>query len=179
MGMKTYPFEEGKVTAAQLATYATKILGLDGDINYRQGWRHIASLIRAVEPELKEITIHEEDSPTITARVEPAGKNKGARRMATVNIGNQDRSGGDEPVFVAVNGTAMYVPRGDNVDIPYEYKHVLDNAIKGVPQVDKDGVLTGFKPTPEYPVSTVRVDEPADPIDGDPDQKHLLLKKVA
>jgi len=43
-------------------------------------------------------------------------------------ISATEEPGGDEPVFVSVNGKAQYVPRGEEVEIRRPYYEVLMNA---------------------------------------------------
>ena len=68
--------------------------------------------------------------PVIGAEITPARGGK-ARRMVNLTLHEAETPGsseGTDPVWVAVNGSGMWVPRGRPVSIPFEYYAVLQNA---------------------------------------------------
>jgi hypothetical protein len=52
------------------------------------------------------------------------------REYARILIHRSDKPGGNDPVFVGVNGVAMYIPRGEPVAVPIEYVRILQNAVE-------------------------------------------------
>lgn len=74
----------------------------------------------------------------------------------TIHIGVTEAPGGDRPVEVAVNGQAMLIPRGEDVEIPWPYYHVLQNAVQDKYDVDDNGnIIPEPRKVPLYPVSRV------------------------
>lgn len=149
-------------SAKQLADFAENVLGLDG-VDYRLGKAKIEEKMRTVMYDKEYIEVEAEEAEI--KRIEPptvAGK----RRMATVFIHNQDKPGGTEPVPVRVNGKQMFIPRGQQCDIPWEYFHALDNAKHFVYQQDQNG---GLLPNPsevhEYPFSVMHQDPEPAPVE--------------
>lgn len=144
-------------SAKQLADFAETVLGLDG-IDYRLGKDKIELKMKAAMYEKDYIEVEGEETPI--QRIDPSAP-RGARRMATILIHNQDKPGGTEPVPVAVNGRQMFIPRGQDCKIPWEYYHALDNAKHFVYEQDEHG---GLKPNPrevhEYPFSLIHQDPP-------------------
>jgi len=64
--------------------------------------------------------------------------------------------GGNEPVPVSVNGKAMLIPRGKEVDIPLSYFEVLNNAIAYKYESLGDGGLNPIpREVPAYPFQRV------------------------
>lgn len=147
-------------SAKQLADYAETVLGIEG-VDYRLGKAKIEEKMRATMYDKDYIEVPEEE--TKIQRIEPPS-GEGERRMAVVFIHNSDKPGGTEPVPVAVNGRQMFIPRGQECTIPWEYYHALNNAKQFVYQQGPNGELM---PNPaevhEYAFSLVRED-PA-PVD--------------
>lgn len=65
-------------------------------------------------------------------------KTSEATEMVAVTL-PRDRSGNADPrgVYVAVNGVAMFVPRGKTVEIPKPYYDVLMNSMKAEDEADE------------------------------------------
>jgi len=65
-----------------------------------------------------------------------------------LNIQIMDEPGGDRPVEVAVNGRAMLVPRGKDVEVPWPYYLVLRDAVQYFydPMPVGDGQSGGINP---------------------------------
>lgn len=67
-------------------------------------------------------------------------------------IAKEEKEGGDEPVAVSHNGSAMWIPRGQLVEIPYRFYDTLMKAVKTIyTQIDAAGTLQG-REVPAYPV---------------------------
>lgn len=81
---------------------------------------------------------------------------KPKRRMVTIHINETEEAGGSEPVQVSVNGKAMLITRGVDVEIPYEFYEVLKHAITHKYDPLPDG---GINPKPRevplYPFQLV------------------------
>jgi hypothetical protein len=145
-------------SAKQLADFAENVLGLDG-VDYRLGKGKIEEKMRTALYDKDHIEVEEEQAQI--QRIEPpSSENK--RRMATIFIHESDRPGGTEPVPVAVNGRQMFIPRGQQCTIPWEYYHALDNAKHYVYQQGPNGELLSEsrKEVHEYPFSVMHQDPP-------------------
>lgn len=142
-------------SAKQLADFAETNLGIEG-VDYRLGKAKIEEKMRAVMYDKDHIEVEDEEAPI--RRIEPPTGDS-QRRMATIVINNQEKAGGTEPVPVAVNGRQMFIPRQQQVTIPWEYMHALENAKKFVYATDENGSLL---PNPaevhEYPFTIIRED---------------------
>lgn len=75
-----------------------------------------------------------------------------------LQVHTQDKPGGEEPVFISVNGRGMWVPRGETVWIPTSYAHVLENAKEEVYEPYNGEGNGGLRPPREvqsYPFSYI------------------------
>ena len=154
MATKTIPLAEA--TATQLAEFATTNYGLD--VVPTHGKEKIRAALATAGWTGTEIEVRVADAPPA-----PAEGNAGAdkpRRMVTVLIPNQEKAsgGGSEPVWLSVNGRGMWVPREEQVKIPYEYYLVLKSARAKLPITDADRAVTGWREITEYPFSTIHID---------------------
>ena len=52
----------------------------------------------------------------------------GKPEKVKLQIHVQDTPAGDQPVFASVNGKAMFIPRGEVVEVPYAFYEALNNA---------------------------------------------------
>jgi hypothetical protein len=136
-----------KITEAsdeQLRWYAANVLGLDISVAAKRPG--VISKIAAV---------HDCDSIAVPPeigcpRLEPASdrpahavipgsyQSGGKRRVI---IERQEGPGGDRPVFVAVNGVGILVPRGEPCNLAEPYIEALENAVQTVYHQDGDGNL--------------------------------------
>lgn len=121
-----------KATVAQLRAFSDQY-GLD------HADRTTAAQLRALIAEALDVTeIDVEDEPEDEGPAAPRRPRKAAAAgpartdgKLTIMIQEQDPQfvpGGDQPVFVSVNGSAMFIPRGEPVDVPAEFAHALGNA---------------------------------------------------
>ena len=76
-----------------------------------------------------------------------------------MRIEPQERPGGNEPVFVSVNGINMLIPRAQTCWIDYRYYEALKNAEAHMPIVDQDFNIIGYRKVPEYPVSVFLIED--------------------
>lgn len=156
MAIKEIPFAEA--TATQLADFAATNYGLD--VRHTMGSAKIIQALQSVGYDKQTITVQVADVPQPVA-----SGNK--RRMAEINIPEQDKPGGSEPVFVSVNGRGMYIPRDRECTVPYEYYDALRNAVKHVYDTDENGgLITPPREVMEYPVILIRADPPLSQIEA-------------
>lgn len=77
-----------------------------------------------------------------------------ARPCIKIRVNTEDKPGGDRPVFVAVNGNGMHIPRGKTEPIPVEYVEALENAEELVYEPSVEG-LPEPRIVKSYPFSYV------------------------
>ena len=82
---------------------------------------------------------NEVDGPV--AEVKPQGKIAKRSHMVTINIAKSEKAGGDEPVFVGVQGVGYTIPRGININVPSPVVEVLKNAMQDIMTQDEDGEI--------------------------------------
>lgn len=87
-----------------------------------------------------------------SASVDPKAK------PATVRVMINPEEHGIDPVPISVNGVAYSVRRGEEVDLPYPYFEALKNAKRGVPIVDKERTIIGYREVPAFPYQVLRAD---------------------
>lgn len=77
-----------------------------------------------------------------TSRIGAKG-NDAAKEMhyVTISIAKSDKPGGDEPVFVGVQGVGYTIPRGINIDVPASVVEILKNAMQDLVTQDEDGEI--------------------------------------
>lgn len=129
---KTVPLQHA--TTAQLMEFATGVLNLPIEPGTHR--QKIIARIKATSPELSELTLpgapgqpdHEAlpDAPKAPAAVGSRPRHGRTR----VLIQTREEVGGDRPIFVSVNGSAMLIPRGEMVDVPDPFAKVLQNAVE-------------------------------------------------
>lgn len=156
--MQKVPVHEA--TAEQLRQYAANVLGLDIHPNAKR--ETILARIMAVTGDaLTEIDVDEGPdadlpvgAPPQPATTQQHGPTPGKVRVI---INTVDEPGGSEPVPLSVNGRAMLVPRGRQVDIPSHYFEVLKNATKMVydPSPEPEGGLLPPRIVPMYPYQRI------------------------
>lgn len=73
----------------------------------------------------------------------------------TINIAKQDRAGGNEPVFVGVQGVGYLIPRGMDISVPKKVVHVLENAEQDIVTQDPDTGEMLHNPVRTYPFNVV------------------------
>ena len=148
--MKTIAISEA--SAAQLAEFASSHLGMIG-INASQGKERLIELIEAAGHEGDTIEIHDTERKP-RAKAAPSSD---PDRKVRIHIATGEGAIGARHVEVAVNGVLMLIPRGKDVEIPWKYLHVLQNAKASQAEVDDDGQIVGWREAPLYPVSVLGV----------------------
>lgn len=126
--IKTVALESA--TEEQLRTFASDNLGITlKDTDKRPA---ILARIRGAWDK-PEITVSDDD-PTIPKAKAKAAPNTdhGSNEFVTVLIERQEEPGGEEPVFLSVNGRALWVPRGEPARIRKPYFEVLKHSVKTV-----------------------------------------------
>lgn len=109
---------------AQLQIFARTHLGLD--IDDKMSPDAIRAKISTANYNQPTIEVGEpQEAPKAFVAGEPD-----TRKRVRIIIPNQDGSGGKDAVPVGVNGKVALIKRGVEVDLPYEYLHVLENAKK-------------------------------------------------
>jgi hypothetical protein len=96
--------------------------------------------------------------PRLTEAGEPVLNSDGEpENEIKVLVHTSDKPGGEDPVFVSINGRGMYVPRGQNVWVPEKFVGALKAAEeKHYPEYDGgDGGLGKPRLVQSYPFSYV------------------------
>lgn len=146
--MKTININEA--TAPQLVAFAQTQLNIEG-VSTSLSKAAIIAKIKAVGYDQDTIEV-EDASPKASAA---AANGSEGRKMVTVYIPSSNEPGGQDPVPVSVNGSAMLIPRDQESPIPYEYYEALKNAVRQVYTPLPDGGMSPPKDVPAYPFSRV------------------------
>lgn len=158
MSIKQVPFEDA--TGDQLRTFAADYLGITFPANAKDetmrakikpawGKDHIMINDEAGEGNAP----RQEGTPPKPVTNAQQGPVNGSVRVI---ISVSDEPGGSDPVPLAVNGYAMLVPRGKEVDIPVRYHEALNNAVMDRYDTDADGNLIPIpRKVPKYPYNRV------------------------
>jgi hypothetical protein len=154
--MRKVPID--KATEQELRAFATGTLGLE--IHHSSKREKILGQVQAVWDK-PEITVADEAPPALQAGTPPqpvtAAQQPPAKEMVRIIIAVTDDAGGNEPVPVSVNGSAMLIPRGKPVDIPLPYYKALENTVQHRFDPNPDGNGMSFTPrlVPAYPFQRV------------------------
>ncbi len=70
-----------------------------------------------------------------------------------INIPKSEKAGGNEPVFVGVQGVGFLIPRGRDITVSPSIVEVLKNAITDNVTQDEDGEMV-HNDAPTYPFSS-------------------------
>lgn len=168
--MKQTRVKIAEATPDQLATFAA-ILGLEVK---SQDKAELAALISSSGYQGDEITVIEDapraskapESNDVLQRSEVAvwdGTDefgiKRARRLIYIQIPNQDRPGGEQPVPAGVNGNNMHIKRNTPSLVPEEFIESLDHAIEKRydPSPEDTKALTAPRYVQRYPFQRVPI----------------------
>lgn len=79
--------------------------------------------------------------------------------LVRIEIAPQEGPGGDQPVFVAVNNRAIWLPRGEPIRVKYKYFEVLKNAKTRIGEqiAEKDGGGIRWKDIQSYPFTVLEM----------------------
>ena len=147
--MKTINITEA--TAPQLVAFAQNTLNIEG-VSTSMAKAAIIAKIKAVGYDSDTILVEDSAPKTVT----PAGAGDvSERKMVKVIIQSSDAPGGQDPVPVSVNGSAMLIPRDVEAEIPFEYYEALRNAVRQHYTPLPDGGLSEPKDVPAYAFSKV------------------------
>jgi hypothetical protein len=156
MGINRIPID--MMSASALADHVSANMGLE--IKPQTNLAGIkAKMAQAGFPtDFIEIDDGKGDLPPVQ-RIEPKReRHTPGRRMVQMRIEPQEKPGGNEPVFVSVNGINILIPRALTCWVDYKYYHALQNAVAHIAVTDEDSKITGYRKVPEYPVSVFYVE---------------------
>ncbi|MEQ9131099.1 MAG: hypothetical protein RJQ08_13675 [Salinisphaeraceae bacterium] len=155
MSDKKVPIQEA--TEPQLRAFAESHLGITIAANARP--ETVLAKVKEAWPKDHIVVIGADDEgakpegaapPPVTADQQPDDKG-----MVTIMVQRTEEAGGDDPVFVAVNGRGMLIPRGEWHPIPVAFYEVLRNAVKDIYDALPDGGMNPIpRKVPSYPFQT-------------------------
>lgn len=138
-------------TPKQLRDFGTIVYGME--LNGRENRGQMLNKLEEVGFVGGSIDIEVEDAGADVLRPGMAGAEVVGAEKVNITIHTVEGPGGDEPVKVSVNGSAMLIPRGKPVDIPKPYFNVLSDAKQSIPIVNRDGAIEGYRDRHAYPFS--------------------------
>lgn len=129
-------------TLAQLRAFNEQKFQLALDENAKAAEYRAA--LAAVWPKAEiEILVDEDEAAPIpvakAARGEHPAESSRGDPLVRLQIPDQDRPGGKDPVPLSVNGKAMLIPRRIICDVPYRYFLALQAAVQTVYTPQEDG----------------------------------------
>jgi hypothetical protein len=123
-------------TPAQLRYFAEVVLGIPLGPNPNIKAETLIAKIASVGYQRDEIAVPEsvgQPVATVTAAIATGeAPSPEAEPVRTILINRSDEPGGDQPVWVSVNGRGMFIPRGVPAKIKQRYVDVLRNAVRTV-----------------------------------------------
>ena len=145
-----------KLSAAsgeQVRKFASEVLGLD--IKTADTIGSIRAKIATVW-EGDEIDV-EEGGKLAKVQVMPIEtKDDDGSEMVRVIIQKTSGVGGSDTIFASVNGRAIWIPRGEPVDLAKKYFEVLQNAVEAIyDQLPDGGINTEPRMVPVYPYQRI------------------------
>ncbi len=151
-------------TDDELRQFARDNLGLD--IHHNLGHENLVSQVGQAwdKPDILlpdiETSIDAETQPGSAPSPTHAGQDGPKPGFTRIYIAITEDAGGKDHVPVGVNGKAMLLPRGKNIDVPHRYIEALSRTVKHVYDALEDG---GINPEPRlvarYPYSVLAVGE--------------------
>lgn len=139
-----------EATGPQLVWFAQNVLNIEG-VRPNMSKAEMIAKIRAVGHDRDTIEV-EHIEP---AKPKAASDSDGGADKVRIIIPASDAPGGQDPVPVSVNGSAMLIPRDQECEIPYPYYEALKNAVRQVFTPLSDGGISPPKSVPAYPFSRV------------------------
>lgn len=146
-------------TVDQLRWFVTAVLGIDLGPNPNIRIETLHSKIASAGYQRDEITVPASlGAPAPVAApadeapshaIDPGSYQRGPK--AKILIDRQEGPGGDRPVFVAVNGKSMLIPRAVPCEVGLPYVEVLANAVQTLHDMDEEGNITS-RDVPLYPM---------------------------
>lgn len=144
MGTKTVKLNDASTD--DLAKYAREVMGLT--IHSATGRDKLIAKMREVEPSLTSIALPDEAPRMAAAPAEAAGpvryktSQTGSFKgelIHRINIAADEKD--PHPVKAAVNGVAMLLPRGKDIEVPAPFVRVLKAAVRTNYHQTEDGEL--------------------------------------
>lgn len=146
-----------EATASQLADFATLNMGLPG-LNFRTGTDKLRAAIIAAGHQDEYIAVSDDPEEVAPAQAGKLGVGQEQfpdAEKIKINIPATEGPGGDDPVWVAVNGRGMWIPRNQDCEIAKPYAEVLNHATKRIYLTDENSMIVGSRDVPQYPYQVV------------------------
>lgn len=143
--------------ATEVAEFAKVHFGLEG-VRHTMGKDKILAELAKVGFSADEITV---EAPQAPASPKSDKVDYGSAERIRIFINEQDGPGGSDPVFLAVNGRGILVPRGKEAVVRKPYVEVLQHAVKRIPIKNAQELITGWREVPMYQYQILG---PAEPV---------------
>ena len=146
------------LNATALANHVVANMGLE--VSPKMGVMGIKAKLAQAGFATDFIEVDDGKEEPIIQRIEPVRpRHTPGKRSVNLRIEPQEKPGGNEPVFVSVNGVHMLIPRQQTCWVEYKYYEALNHAVAYIAEVDEDLNITGFRKVPEYPVSVFHIED--------------------
>ncbi|MEM7528838.1 MAG: hypothetical protein AAF416_14365 [Pseudomonadota bacterium] len=175
MSTRRISLEEAKTE--ELLTFCVEILGLPRTGLHNAKPETLRARIAAAGYdkdyiELTEVPVETQrvNAPKAEVAASPFRNNlpanwSGKRMRVMIAEDVSGEKGGNNHVYVGVNGFPVHIPRGKPIDIPVEVHRVLMSSVELQPIKDPETMaVTGYREVPYYPVSTLG---PSDSFEDD------------
>ncbi len=124
-----------EATRDELLSYARLALGMQdlaGNISRDAVLSHVVTALGSADATIEVAT---PDAPSLQAGIAPGAATPpraapADEPMVSLTIHEGRDEDGKRPVFVAVNGRGILLPRGQKITIKWKYFHVLENAVQ-------------------------------------------------
>lgn len=149
------------VGTKELADHLSTNHGLE--VRYQDGKEKLLAKMAEAGIPTDFIEVDNGEAEPVVQRIEPAPKARHTpgKRMCQIQIEPQDKPGGNEPVWTAVNGVGIWITRGERVWVDYKYVHCLQNAKQTVPdKIGQDSEILSWRDVPEVPMSVWAIEPP-------------------
>lgn len=144
--------------AQEIANFLMTHKGIQG-LNFRQGREVMLAKLRETGYSGDTIKVAVEDEGAKGLKV---GKESFPNaQKVRIRIHNSSGPGGTEPVWAAVNGRGMWIPRNKDVEIPAPYVEVLQHAEERIFDTDENNQIIGYHDQPLYPFTTLFAPSPS------------------
>lgn len=141
--MKTKQIAIAEASKEQLFQFAKGRLGLDVPLSITKSML-LAKISVAHDKDTIDVPDVDEEvdlnAPVLTPKGKRAPTSEEGSRLVSkggkgdplveMTLHQSAEKDGKRPVFVAVNGVEILVPRGERIKLPYRYFHALENAIR-------------------------------------------------
>ena len=125
-------FDLATANGPQMKTWAANNIDLVLALSWKEDTMREKIIARC-----KELNI---DAPVAAIQTKQ-DKHRKVKETILINIPKSEKSGGNEPVFVGVQGTGYLIPRGIDVEVSPSIVEVLKNAITDNVTQDSEGEL--------------------------------------